>query len=138
MTTTVTSKADENLAMMRKVYDAFGTGDVETAGSFWAEDAKHHYPGRSVLAGTHHGVEDSTAFANKMFELTEGKLSMEVVDLAASDTHAYALLQTHYERGEKTLDVMFVNMVRIENGRIAEFWTMPQDQYAVDEFWGLA
>ena len=119
--------ATENLDMMKKVYAAFGTGDVETAGSYWTDDAVHHYPGRSILAGTHQGVEDSIAFAQKMFELTEGKLTMEVLD---------ALLSTSYERQGKSLHMMFVNTVRIEDGRIAEFWTLPQDQYAVDEFWG--
>jgi len=128
--------AQTNLELMKKVYAAFGTGDVDTAGSYWKADAVHHYPGRSVLAGEHRGVADSIAFANKMFELTNGQLSMDVVDLAASETHAYATLQTTYQRGENKLDMRFVNLVRIEDDLIAEFWTLPEDQYAVDEFWG--
>ena len=125
-----------NAALLRKVYDAFGVGDVETAGRYWTEDAVHHYPGRSRLAGSHKGLAETTAFAQQMFELTEGNIGMEVLDISASDHYAYALVRTRYQRGDVVLEMPFVNVMRIEDGLIAEFWTYPQDQYAVDEFWG--
>ena len=124
-----------NVALMRKVYDAFGVGDVDTAGSYWKPDAVHHYPGNNPLSGEHKGLQDSIAFANRMFELTEGKLKMDVLEIGASENHAFALLQTHYERKGKVLDMPFVNVARIEDGKIAEFWTYPNDVYATDEFW---
>jgi len=124
-----------NVALMRKVYDAFGAGDVQTAGSYWKQDAVHHYPGRNPLSGEHQGLADSIAFANKMFELTEGKLRMDVREIGASDNHAFALLHTHYERKGTVLEMPFVNVARIEDGKIAEFWTYPNDVYATDEFW---
>ncbi|WP_328603376.1 nuclear transport factor 2 family protein [Amycolatopsis sp. NBC_00345] len=125
----------ENIALMRKVYDAFGVGDVQTAGSYWTEDAVHHYPGRSPLSGEHHGLQESIAFAEQMFELTGGNLRMDVLEIGASDNHAFALLHTHYERKGRVLEMPFVNVARIEGGKIAEFWTYPNDLYAIDEFW---
>jgi ketosteroid isomerase-like protein len=124
-----------NVELMRKVYDAFGTGDVETAGSYWTEDAVHHYPGRNPLSGEHKGLAESIAFANKIFELTGGQLRMDVLEIGASDHHAFALLDTHYERKGNVLEMPFVNVARIEGGKIAEFWTYPNDVYATDEFW---
>lgn len=124
-----------NVELMQKVYASFGSGDVNTAAQYWTEDAVHHYPGRSPLAGDHKGLAETTAFANKMFELTEGKLHMEVTEIGASDNHAFAVLQTRYERKGRTLEMPFVNVARIEDGRIAEFWTYPDDVYAIDEFW---
>lgn len=124
-----------NITLLRKVYDAFGVGDVDTAGSYWNEDAVHHYPGRNPLSGEHHGLAESTAFANKMWELTEGNLKMQVLEIGASDNHAFALLQTRYERKGHVLEMPFVNVARIENGKISEFWTYPEDLYATDEFW---
>jgi hypothetical protein len=126
-----------HVALMRKVYEAFGTGDVETAGTYWKEDSVHHYPGRSPLSGEHRGIKESTAFANKMFELTEGRLRMDVLEIGASDNHAFALLQTRYERKGRVLEMPFINVARIEDGKIAEFWTYPEDLYATDEFWNL-
>jgi uncharacterized protein len=126
-----------NVALMRKVYDAFGVGDVQTAGSYWKPDAVHHYPGRNPLSGEHKGLAESISFANKIFELTGGKLRMDVLEIGASDNHAFALLQTHYERKGRALDMPFINVARIEDGKIAEFWTYPNDVYATDEFWNL-
>jgi ketosteroid isomerase-like protein len=124
-----------NVQLMEKVYAAFGSGDVETAGSYWTEDAVHHYPGTSPLAGDHKGLEETTAFANKMFELTNGNIQMEVREIGASDNHAFALLHTRYERKGRVLEMRFVNVARIEGDKIAEFWTYPDDVYAIDEFW---
>jgi ketosteroid isomerase-like protein len=124
-----------NIELMQKVYAAFGTGDVATAGSYWTEDAVHHYPGHNPLSGEHKGLAESIAFANKIFELTEGKLRMDVLEIGASDNHAFALLHTHYERKGVVLEMPFVNVARIEDGKIAEFWTYPNDVYATDEFW---
>lgn len=124
-----------NVTLMRKVYDAFGTGDVNTAGSYWTDDAVHHYPGHSPLSGDHHGLAAATEFATKMFELTQGNLKMDVTEIGASDNHAFALLQTRYERKGHVLEMPFVNVARIVDGKIAEFWTYPDDVYATDEFW---
>lgn len=124
-----------NVALMEKVYASFGGGDVETAGTYWTEDAVHHYPGTSPLSGDHKGLEETTKFANTMFELTGGNLHMEVKEIGASDNHAFALLHTRYERKGLVLEMPFVNVARIEGGKIAEFWTYPDDVYAVDEFW---
>jgi len=48
----------QNVALMRKVYDAFGTGDIQTAASYWTQDAVHHYPGRNPLSGEHKGLDE--------------------------------------------------------------------------------
>ncbi|GAB2846255.1 nuclear transport factor 2 family protein [Lentzea nigeriaca] len=124
-----------NVELMRKVYDAFGVGDVQTAGSYWHENSVHHYPGRSPLSGEHHGLEESIAFATKMFELTDGKIQMDVLEIGASENHAFALLHTKYERKGVALEMPFVNVARIVDGKIAEFWTYPNDLYTIDEFW---
>ena len=126
-----------HVQLMQKVYAAFGTGDVQTAGSYWTSDAVHHYPGNNPLSGEHKGLDESIAFANKIWELTEGKLRMDVLEIGASDGHAFALLQTHYERKGQVLDMPFINVARIEDGKIAEFWTYPNDVYATDAFWNL-
>jgi ketosteroid isomerase-like protein len=124
-----------NVQLMEKVYAAFGVGDVETAGTYWHEDSVHHYPGRNPLSGEHVGIADSTAFANKMWELTNGNLRMEVKEIGGSDNFAFAVLETHYERKGLVLEMPFINVALIVDGRIKEFWTYPNDVYALDEFW---
>jgi ketosteroid isomerase-like protein len=125
-----------NVELMRNVYDAFTKGDVETAASYWTPDCVHYYPGHSPLSGEHRGVESAIAFAGQMFEMTQGQIEMEVLDIGASDDHAFAVLNTKYNRpGKGPLEMRFVNVAAIRNGKIASFWTYPDDQYAIDEFW---
>jgi ketosteroid isomerase-like protein len=121
---------------MKNVYDAFTVGDLERAGSYWTEDCVHHYPGRSQLAGSHKGIEEATAFATRMFELTGGNIRMEILDIGASDDRAFAVVRTFYGRDGKSLDMHFINVAQVRDGKISEFRTFPEDQYAVDEFWG--
>lgn len=124
-----------NITLMRAVYEAFGAGDVQHAATYWKQDCVHHYPGRSHLAGSHKGLDETLAFAGRLFELTGGRLGMSIVDMGASDTRAYATVHTSYERAGRRLEMPFLNVMRIADGQIAEFWTYPDDQYAVDEFW---
>ena len=126
-----------NVQLMKKVYAAFTVGDLETAASYWTDDCVHHYPGRSELAGSHRGIDEATKFAQRMGELTQGNIQMEILDIGASDRHAFALVKTSYGKPDGALvtDMPFVNIARVEEGKIAEFWTYPGDQYVIDEFW---
>lgn len=127
-----------NAQLMRDVYAAFTVGDVQRAASYWTPDCIHHYPGRSPLAGSHEGIESALAFAGRMFELTHGGIEMEILDIGASDAYSYALVRTVYRLGERVLEMPFVNVSRIVDGKIAEFWTYPDDQNSIDEFWEYA
>jgi ketosteroid isomerase-like protein len=134
-TQTVSTQAHPNVVLMTKVYEAFTRGDVAGAAVYWTDDCTHYYPGRSPLAGSHQGIESANAFAGKMFELTKGRIRMEIEEVGASENYAFALVHTKYERDDRKLDMRFVNIARIQDGKIAEFWTYPDDQYATDEFW---
>ncbi|MEV6972753.1 nuclear transport factor 2 family protein [Kitasatospora sp. NPDC093806] len=124
-----------NARLMEAVYAAFTVGDVQKAAGYWTEDCVHHYPGTSELSGSHEGIESALAFAGRMFELCQGRITMEIQEIGASDTLAFATVRTSYERADRSLEMPFVNVARIRDGLIAEFWTFPEDQYAVDRFW---
>ncbi len=124
-----------NARVMEEVYAAFTVGDVQKAAGFWTQDCVHYYPGTSELSGAHSGIESALAFAGRMFEICQGRIQMEIKEIGASETMAFATVFTRYEREGKKLEMPFINVARIENGLIAEFWTYPDDVYAIDEFW---
>ncbi|MED7951247.1 MULTISPECIES: nuclear transport factor 2 family protein [Streptomycetaceae] len=124
-----------NAKLMEAVYAAFTVGDVQKAAGYWTKDCVHYYPGTSELSGAHEGIESALAFAGRMFEICQGRIQMEIHEIGASDTFAFATVFTRYEREGKSLEMPFVNVARIQDGLIAEFWTYPEDQYAVDQFW---
>ena len=59
---------------------------------------------------------------------------MQTLEIGASDNHAFALLASWHEPKGRVLEMPFVNVARIESGKIAEFG-LPEDLYAADEFW---
>ena len=50
-------RADENVAIMRRAYDAFNTGDINTLTELFDESAVWHLPGRSSFAQDYQGRE---------------------------------------------------------------------------------
>ncbi|MEV0847234.1 nuclear transport factor 2 family protein [Streptomyces sp. NPDC049954] len=124
-----------NARLMEEVYAAFTVGDVQKAAGYWTQDCVHYYPGKSRLAGAHAGIESALAFAGEMFEICQGRIQMEITEIGASENLAFATVLTRYEREDRKLEMPFINVARIENGLIAEFWTYPDDQAAVDDFW---
>jgi ketosteroid isomerase-like protein len=49
--------ADENAAIIRRGYEAFNSGDMNTLTELFDESASWHTPGRGSLAGYHQGRE---------------------------------------------------------------------------------
>jgi len=104
--------AHPNEDMMRKLYDAFNKGDFEMVTSSFAPDIVGHVPGKSQLSGDYKGAEEVMGMFAKLAEVVGGNYSVEVHDVLANDEHAVVL------------------------GKITEFWTLEEDLYASDAFYG--
>ena len=46
----------ENIALVRRGYDAFSSGDMATLGQLFAEDAVWNSPGTGVISGRERGA----------------------------------------------------------------------------------
>src|SRR5579872_4560042 len=127
--------AHPNEELMRKGYEAFGRGDLDTVREVFAEDIVWHAPGRSPLAGDYEGVDAVFEQFGKIFEMTNGTFNLEIHDVLANDEHVVVLLTAHGEREGKTLDDKSVQVWHIEDGKAKEQWLTSGDPYANDEFW---
>jgi ketosteroid isomerase-like protein len=122
--------------LIRQTFEAFSKGDVETFAALLADDVVFHFPGRGPLAGDHRGKTQVLATLAKQGELTGGTFRVEVHDILANDEHAVALAVARAERGGRTWEDNAVLVFHIRNGKVAETWLHPTDQYAGDEFFG--
>ncbi len=124
-----------NEDLIRRLYDAFGRGDMDTVGKLFADDIVFHVSGRSLLAGDYVGKDQIFGVFGRLGEITGNTFRTEVYDVLASDAHAVALQRQSAEReGRRSLDDRHVSVFRIRDGRIAEIWHHPGDQYTYDEF----
>ncbi|MFI5035865.1 MAG: nuclear transport factor 2 family protein [Acidimicrobiales bacterium] len=124
-----------NGELIRSGYEAFSKGDMETIAKIFGPDIRWNISGRSQVAGTYNGQEETFAFFGRLMELTGGTFVIAVHDLLATDDHVVVLAQESASRNGKSLEADDVHVWHLTNGRAVEFWGIAKDQHAVDEFW---
>jgi ketosteroid isomerase-like protein len=125
-----------NEDLLRRGYEAFAKGDIETLGELFADDIVWHVGGRSQLAGDYRGKQEVFGLFARFAELSGGTLRIELHDALANDEHGIALQKATGEREGRTLDDNGVGVYHASGGKVTEAWLHPGDGYAVDEFWG--
>jgi uncharacterized protein len=126
--------AHPNEDLARRGYEAFARADMQQVSEFLADDVVWHVGGRGPLAGDYRGKDEVLGFLAKTMELTGGTFHLEIHDILANDEHAVVLVVARAERESKTLEDRQVHVQHVKEGKVAEFWTHPGDQYAIDEF----
>jgi len=128
--------AHPNVDLLNKGYDAFDKGDLDTVRQLFADDIVFHVTGRSQLAGDYRGIDEVFGFFGKLIELSGGTFKIERHSVLADDEHATVISTSSAQRDGKSLTVRTVDVFHVADGRVTECWTIADDQYAEDEFWG--
>ena len=101
-----------------------------------ADNVVWHVPGKNLLSRDYTGKTEVGGFFAKVRELSNGTVRTELIEVLDGDDYAIALVRVHGEREGRSLGGQFQAFTfRIEAGKIAEFWFMVEDRYAVDAFW---
>ena len=128
--------ADENVAVMRRAYDAFNTGDVETLTELFDESAVWHLPGRSSFADDYQGRDATLAYFGQLAQETGGTFRAELQHMCADgDDHVVGIHRSTGDRNGKHLDVGDSIVFKLKDGRIVDGREHFHDLYAWDEFW---
>ena len=127
---------DENVAIMRRAYEAFNTGDVETLTELFDESAVWHLPGRSSMADDYQGRDATLAYFGRIGQESGGTFRAELQDLTADDDDRVVGIQRSTgDRNGKHLDVGDCIVFQLKDGRITDGREHFEDLYAWDEFW---
>ena len=117
-------------------FAAQARGDEPALRALLADDIVWHVPGRSPLSADYHGPGETLAFLARPRELSGGTVRPQLISLMSAGDYAIALVRVHAERpGKKLEGSLQAWTFRIAEGRIAEFWFLVEDRYAVDAFW---
>jgi ketosteroid isomerase-like protein len=128
--------ADENVAVMRRAYNAFNTGDIDTLNEVFDESAVWHLPGRSSFAKDYHGREATLAYFGQLAQETGGTFRAELQHLTADDQgRVVGIQRSTADRDGKHLDVGDSIVFELKDGRITDGREHFHDLYAWDEFW---
>ena len=123
-----------NEDLIRRGFDAFGKGDMDTLRELFDANIDYHLPGRSPLAGDYHGPDEVLGLFARIFELSGGTFQAELHDAVANDDHTVALFTARGQREGATLEDRSVLVVHVRDGRFAEIWYLAEDLYAFDAF----
>jgi ketosteroid isomerase-like protein len=127
-----------NTKALSALYDAFAAGDIEAAASFVTDDYLLHVPGRQPNAGEYWGVHglktfmaNDQAYRDGIFELT---VPVFVVSGDDAFTREVATVNRQHDP-ERSFVLRITNQFKMRDGKVAESWLVPEDQYAYDEYY---
>jgi ketosteroid isomerase-like protein len=83
--------AHPNENLIRKAYDAFGSGDRDTIEELSADNIAFHVSGRNLLSGDYVGKDQVFGVFDRLAEIFERSFRTELHDILATDEHAVAL-----------------------------------------------
>jgi uncharacterized protein len=128
--------ATDNVAIMRRAYEAFNTGDIDTLVGIFDKDAVWHLPGRSSMAGDYHGRDATLAYFGQLAQETGGTFRAELSHLAAEgDNRVVGIQRSTGDRDGRHLDVSDCIVFELKDGRMVDGREHFEDLYAWDEFW---
>jgi ketosteroid isomerase-like protein len=126
----------ENAAIVRRGYEAFNAGDMETLTELFSESASWHTPGRSPIAGDYEGREACFTQFGRYGGDTGGTFQAELRYLFEDDEgRVVGFHHNSAERGAKHLDVDCCIVFELKDGRLIDGREHFYDLYAWDEFW---
>ena len=126
--------AHPNEDLLRRGYEAFASGDINTVLSLFSHDIAWHAGGSNQTSGDYHGHQEVVGFFMKLIELSGGTFRLDVHDVLANDTHGVVLVTAHGERDGQPLAVREANIWHLADGKATEFWAFAEDQAAVNGF----
>jgi len=126
----------ENVALVRRGYEAFNAGDMNTLNTLFAPNASWHTPGRAKLSGDYNGRDATFAYFGQLGQQSAGTFQAKVDRVMADDQDCViAVHHTIADKGSKHLDVECCLVFQIKDGQITDGREHFEDLYAWDEFW---
>ncbi|HSG80058.1 MAG TPA: nuclear transport factor 2 family protein [Acidimicrobiia bacterium] len=119
----------------RAGYKAFNEGDMAAVFDLLSDDVVWHSGGNNRMTGDYVGKEATFGFFAQLGQETAGSFHNDVHDLLANDVHGVALVTAKAARGDKTLDARVVHVSHWEDGKMTEFWALPENPSEFDDFW---
>ncbi|MFD7629866.1 nuclear transport factor 2 family protein [Streptomyces sp. NPDC059851] len=123
-------------ALIRRGYDAFGKGDMDTLGSLMTADVIHHVPGSNPLSGHHKGREAVLGLYRRLAEETNGTMAVDLHSVMVDGRgHAISVHTFRGDRGDHGLEIQQGLFFTIVGGKISDIDECTQDIDEADAFW---
>ena len=113
---------DQKIERVRRAFDAFGRGGLQTVGDSFTEDAVWHGRGSTKFGKDFKGKQ--ATLANIMeYAQTFQDIKQDVHDILGNDSHVVALVTATVARNGKTYEDHQVFVFHVnDDGKVSEAW----------------
>lgn len=126
-----------NLEIARSYFHAVQTGDMATLGDLLDAGIVWHQPGANQYSGDHRGRDVVFQMIGAMMGASQGTFAIDQLhSLMANGDLVAAQIHFSGSRGDTSMAMDGVDVLRLEGGKIVEMWLFSGDQHAEDIFWG--
>ncbi|WP_230195756.1 nuclear transport factor 2 family protein [Streptomyces coriariae] len=123
-------------ALVRKGYDAFTRGDMDTLRGMMTGDCTHHVPGSHMLSGDFKGLDAVMDMYGRLFSETDGSLRVDLrTVLVDGRGHAVSLHRITADRNGKHMDDNGGIVFRIVGDKISDLDECVEDIDTSNDFW---
>ena len=127
--------AHPNVDLVQRLYAGYMSGDQETLLASLDPEVRWHNSGFDDTAGTYEGIDAVLGYLFADNHMDDYRL--DVVDVLASDSRVAVIARTSGRRGDQRLSNDFVQILRVDDGRVREVWNYYWDQRAIAEFMAI-
>ncbi|MDF3144626.1 MULTISPECIES: nuclear transport factor 2 family protein [unclassified Streptomyces] len=123
-------------ALVRKGYDAFTRGDLDSMRGLLAGDCTYHFPGSNALSGDYKGQDAVLDMFRRIFEETNGTLQAELRHVLVDGRgHAVSLHHSTAERRGKRIEQNGSIVFRIVGDKVTDLDECFEDLDMLNNFW---
>lgn len=127
---------DENLALIKRGYEAFGKGDFDTVRDMMSGlDAVWRTPGYGPFESEYKGPEGVIEYFTTLVKLSGGTFKSVPEAFFADDDQVVAITHNTGTREGKILDTHVIHVFHIRDGKVYEVTTYAAEPKRNEEFW---
>ena len=124
----------DNIATVRKGFDAFAAGDMDSLRVVFDRGVEWHLPGRSTISGDYRGVDAVLGFFGTLFQISGGTFKAELIECGELTSDLVAcLIHRSGAMPAGAVDQRTILLFQLRNGRVVEVTEFAYDLYAYDE-----
>ena len=111
---------EDNIALLKRGYEAFKNGDLDTIREMMAEDGVWRTGGYTPFKPEYKGFEAVTEYLTILVQLTDGTFKSEPISFLADDERVMVFAHVTATRLGRLLDTYCVHIYDIHDGKVFE------------------
>ena len=125
----------DNVALVRRAYQAFNEADGEHLAKFLAEGCVQHMPGNGRFSGDHKGRDAILGMYGEMGQLSDGTMRAEPEAFFGHGDLVTVIHRERATRNGRTLDDRMCLVFRLEGGQAVELTDLGENGAVDEHFW---